>query len=84
MDLESVVYGLIAGAIIVLVAKAAGYRTTPEHRRQSFAFFLIAFFLFAALQVAGVGASFVVATSIAAAVMLAYMVIRRVVVRQSN
>ena len=84
MDLESVVYGLIAGAIIVLVAKAAGHRTTPEQQRQSFAFFLVAFFLFAVLQVAGVGASFVEATSIAAAVMLAYMLLRRVVVRQSR
>ena len=82
MDLESVVYGLIAGAIIVLIAKAAGYRRTPEQQRQSLAVILVAFFLFAVLGLAGVGASFAVATSIAAAVLLAYLLLRRIVVRQ--
>ncbi len=82
MDLESVVYGLIGGAIIVFTALAAGFRVRPQDTTQRFGFFLVAFFFFAILQVAGVGASFVVATSICAALLLLYMGVRRLIVRQ--
>ena len=82
MDLESAVYGLIGGAIIVLLALAAGFRVRPQDTTQRFAFFLVAFFFFAILQVAGVGASFAVAAGICAALLLVYMGVRRVIVRQ--
>ena len=46
MDLESGVYGLSAGAIIVLMAYTLGYRLTFQQRMQRMGYWFIATFLF--------------------------------------
>jgi hypothetical protein len=82
VDLGSVVYGLIAGAIIVLIAWTMGYHATPGQRQQRMGYFFIAIFLVIVLQWAGAGASFAAVSVIAAVLLLLYLAVRRVIVRQ--
>ena len=84
MDLESVVYGLIAGAIIVLVAYTFGYRRTFDQRMQRLGYWFIATFLLIVLQWGNRGAAFAALSLIAAVLLFIYMAVRWVVVRQSR
>lgn len=82
MDLESGVYGLSAGAIIVLMAYTLGYRLTFQQRMQRMGYWFIATFLFIVLQLGGAGAAFALLSGIALVLLLIYMAVRKLMVRQ--
>lgn len=84
MDLVSVVYGLIAGAIIVLMAYTFGYHSTYEQRMQRLGYWFVATFLLIVLQWGNRGAAFATLSLIAAVLLFTYMAVRWVVVRQSH
>ena len=82
MDLESVVYGLIAGAIIMLMAYTFGYCRTFDQRMQRLGYWFIAIFLLIVLQWSGRGAAFAMASLFAAIALFVYLGVRKIVVRQ--
>ena len=82
MDLESGVYGLSAGAIIVLMAYTLGYRLTFQQRMQRMGYWFIATFLFIVLRLGGAGAAFALLSGIALVLLLIYMAVRKLMVRQ--
>ncbi len=82
MSVENVVYGVIAGAVIVLLGFAfrprrGGQRVTGEERIEAFGWVLVAMFFIFVLQLAGVGREFAIASSAAGVILLMYIVGKR-------
>jgi hypothetical protein len=82
MNGGDVVYGLIAGLVIVLLGYAfrprrGGQRVTPNERVEAFGWFLVAWFFFLVLQLAGVGKEFAIAAGASGVVLFMYLLGKR-------
>jgi hypothetical protein len=82
VSVENVVYGLIAGLVIVLVGYAfrprrGGQRATADERVEVFGWVLVAWFFIFVLQLAGLGKEFAIASGAAGVVLFIYLLGKR-------
>lgn len=86
---ESVIYGLVAGIVIVLIGYAfrprdGGRRMTKDERIENLGWMLVAWFFMIVLQLAGLGQTFALLCGVAGAGLIMYGVGRRRIRRQSR
>jgi hypothetical protein len=82
MSVESVVYSVIAGAVIALLGFAfrprrGGQRVTPNERVEALGWVLAASFLIFILQLAGVAREFAIASGAAGVLLVMYLLGKR-------
>ena len=82
VDLPSIVYALLAAAVVVFMGIAArvAHPSTRENRLRSFAWFLVGVFFMQVLTIAGYRPELTGAFVIAAAIAVTWTFLRRVVV----